>query len=142
MLPSLRSRRVTYTRGQLDIRISFVIAQQHIEARLLLLDEIIFKRQRLFFVVHHNVVNVHRLAHQRAGFSLVIGAFYKVIAHPGAQVLGLANVNHRPLGVLVQIHARPHRQSTDFLSQVHFNYWIRALPPVTRIASANGIFSC
>ena len=56
--------RETLRAGQLDVRVSLVIAEQDVEAGLLLLDQVIFKRQSLFFIVHHNVLNVQRLAQQ------------------------------------------------------------------------------
>ncbi len=47
--------------GQLDVRIGLVVAQQDIEARLPLLDEIVLERQRLFLVVDQDVIDVARL---------------------------------------------------------------------------------
>ncbi len=47
--------------GQLDIRECFVIPQQDVEAGLPLLNQVIFKRQRLFVVVHQDVFDVARV---------------------------------------------------------------------------------
>ncbi len=47
--------------GQLDVGVGLVVAQQDIEARLVLLDEVVFERQRLFFVVDQDVVDIARL---------------------------------------------------------------------------------
>ena len=58
---------------ELYIGIGFVITQQDVEARLLLLNEIIFERQRLALVLDDDVLNVHGLAHQRAGLGIVAG---------------------------------------------------------------------
>ncbi len=44
--------------GQLDVRERLVIAQQDVEARLPLLDQVVFKRQRLFVVVDQDVFDV------------------------------------------------------------------------------------
>jgi hypothetical protein len=49
---------------QLDVRVGLVVAQQHVEARLVLLDEVVLERQRLFFVVDQNVVDVARFRDQ------------------------------------------------------------------------------
>src|SRR5580658_10727435 len=38
--------------GELDVRKRLVITQQDVEARLPLLDELVFERERLFVVVH------------------------------------------------------------------------------------------
>ena len=43
--------------GELDIRVGFVVAQQDVEARLVLLDEIVFEGECLFFVVDQDVVD-------------------------------------------------------------------------------------
>ena len=47
--------------GQLDVGIGLVVAQQDVEARLLLLDQVVLKRQRFFFVVDQDVVDVRAL---------------------------------------------------------------------------------
>ena len=54
--------------GELDVRIGLVVAQQNVEARLVLLDEVVFKRQRFFFVVDQDVVDVARLGDQGVRF--------------------------------------------------------------------------
>ena len=62
--------------GQLDVGISFVVAQQDVEARLPLLDQVVFERQRLLFVVDQDVVDVAASRMQRAGLDvgqLVVG---------------------------------------------------------------------
>ena len=56
--------------GQLDIRIGFVVPQQNVEARLILLDQVVLERQRLFLVVDQNVIDVARLGDQRPGLDL------------------------------------------------------------------------
>ena len=105
---------------QLDVGISFVIAQQHVEARFTLLDEVVLKRQRLFFVVNDDVLDVGRLAHQRAGLGLDLDPLHEIRAHPRPQTLRLANVDDLALGVLVQIHSGPERQGSNFFAQIHF----------------------
>ncbi len=57
--------------SQLDVRIGLVVAQQNVEARFLLLDQVVLKRQRLFIVRHHDVINIHRLAHQGIGLGIL-----------------------------------------------------------------------
>ncbi len=57
--------------GELHVWISLVVAQQNVEARLLLLDQVVLKRQRLFIVGHDDVINVHRLAHQGIGLGIL-----------------------------------------------------------------------
>ena len=87
--------------GQLDVGVSLVVAQQDVEARLLLLDEVILERQRLFVIGDDNVIDIDRLADERAGLRVFPTAFVKIRRDPRAQVLGLADVNDFAFGVLV-----------------------------------------
>ena len=64
--------------SQLHVGISLVVAQQNVEARFLLLDQVVLKRQRLFVVGHDDVVNVHRLAHQGIGLGIFPAALAEV----------------------------------------------------------------
>src|SRR6202166_4296782 len=52
---------------ELHVGIGLVVAQQDIEARLTLFDEIVLEGQSLFIVRDHDVVNVDGLADQSAG---------------------------------------------------------------------------
>src|SRR5207253_11354514 len=105
---------------QLDIGISLVIAQQQVEARFTLLDEVVLERQRLFFVVNDDVLDVSRLADQRAGLGLDLDPLHEIRTHPRPQALRLANVDDLALGVLVEIHSGPERQGSNFFAQIHF----------------------
>ena len=55
--------------GQLDVGIRLVVAQQDVEARLILLDQVVFERQRLFVVIDLDKVDIAGFADQRARFS-------------------------------------------------------------------------
>jgi len=68
--------------GQLDIRVSFVVAKQDIEARLPLLDQVIFESQRLFFVVDQDVFQVCRGRDQAGGLGIQQPLFRKIIPNP------------------------------------------------------------
>ena len=63
--------RVAFAQRQLHVGISLVIAQQDVESRLALLDEIVFERERFLVVGDDDVVDVDRLAHQRAGLGVL-----------------------------------------------------------------------
>ena len=67
--------------GQLDVGVGFVVAQQDVEARLVLLDEVVLERQRFLFVVDQDVVDVARFGDQRAGFGVGQLVFGEVAAH-------------------------------------------------------------
>ena len=105
--------------GQFHVGVSFVVAQQDVEARLLLLDEVILKRQRFFIIGYYDVVNVDGLADQRPGFRVLPAAFVEVGPDARAQVLRLAYVDDFAFGVLVQIHAGGRRDGADFLGKIH-----------------------
>ena len=49
---------------ELNVGVRFVVAQQNVEARLFLFDEIVLKRQRLAFVFHDDVLDVDSFAHE------------------------------------------------------------------------------
>ena len=105
--------------GQLDVGVGFVVAQQHVEARLVLLDQVVFERQRFLFVIHQNVVDIARFRDQAARFGISQLVFGKVAAHPMPQHLGFADVDDPAAAVLVQIHARRQRELRCLVTEVH-----------------------
>jgi hypothetical protein len=56
--------------GQLDVGIRLVVAQQDVEARLVLLDQVVLEGQRFFFVIHQDVVDIDGFADEGAGFDI------------------------------------------------------------------------
>ncbi len=116
--------RIAIGQRELDVGIRFVVAQQDVEARLALLDEVVFKRERFAFVVDQDVIDIYRLAHQRAGLRVGLRGRQQIRADTRAQVLRLADVDDLALGVLVQVHAGLRGQGADFLLQVHFGVWV------------------
>ena len=50
--------------GQLDVGVGLVVAQQHVEARLILLDEVVLERQRFLLVIDQDVVDIARFGDQ------------------------------------------------------------------------------
>ena len=70
-------------------------------------------------VRHQDVVEVDSLPHQGAGLGVGLVGGKKVRTHARTQVLRLANVDHFPFGVLVEVAARAGGQSADFLVQIH-----------------------
>jgi hypothetical protein len=104
---------------ELHVGVGLVVAQQDVEARLALLDEVVFERQRLVLVGHQDVFQIDGLAHQRAGLGVGLRGFQQIRPDARAQVLGLAHVDHLALGVLVEVHAGLRGQSADFLVEVH-----------------------
>ena len=96
--------------SELDVGVGLVVAQQDVVARLPLLDQVVLERQRFFLVVDVDEVDLARLVDQRAGLDVAEPVLVEVTAHAGAQILGLADVDDRAAGVLVQVHAGEHRQ--------------------------------
>ena len=66
---------------ELHIGVRFVIAEQDVESRLALLDEVIFEGQGFVLVGHQDVIDVHGLAHERAGFGIGLRGFKQVRTH-------------------------------------------------------------
>ena len=112
--------RPALAQSEFHVRISFVVAQQDVEARLALLDEVVFERQRLFIIGDDDVVDIDGFAHQGAGLRVLPAAFVKIAGHAAAQVLRLAHVDDFALGVLVEIHAGLGRDGADFGEEVHW----------------------
>ena len=84
-----------FKRRVADVGIGLVVAQQHVEFRLVLLDEVVFERQRFFFVVDDDVIHVGNFADERAGFGVLPIGLEKVGAHAAAQRARLAHVEDR-----------------------------------------------
>ncbi len=103
------------THGQLDVGIGFVVAQQNVVTRLLLLDQVVLERERFLLVVDDDVIEIDGLAQQRPGLGVFAGAFQEIRTHSRAQVIRLADVDDLAIGILVEIHAGRSWQSANFL---------------------------
>jgi hypothetical protein len=85
-----------------------------------LLDEIVLERQRFFVVGDDDVVDIDRLAYERAGFRVLPAAFVEVAGDAAAQVLCLAHVDDFAFGVLIEINAGLGGDGADFGEEIHF----------------------
>ncbi len=110
---------------EFHIRVSLVIAKKDVEARLALLDEIVFKRERFLVVGHDDVIDIDSLADERARFRVVKASFMEIRGDPASQILRLADVDDGSLGVLVEVHAGRGGESPDFLEEVHLRGYIQ-----------------
>ncbi len=91
--------------AQEDIRIRFVIAQQHVIARLVELDVVVLQQQRFGLGVSHRHVDILDLRHQRFGFTA--GEVASEIAGKALfEIFGLADVDNRAAGVIHTVDAR------------------------------------
>src|SRR5215467_11281759 len=112
--------RKAFSQCELDVRIRLVVAQEDVESRLFLLDQIVFKGQRLLVIGDDDVLKIHSLTQQGSG--LGIGLAYPLLeirAHPGAEVLGLTHIDDAALGILVEVDPGLGRQTANFLEQIH-----------------------
>ncbi len=64
--------RILFIRGVLNVRICFVVAKQDVEFRLVLLDEVVFERQRFFLVVDDDIFQIGDLANERSGLGVLL----------------------------------------------------------------------
>ncbi len=104
---------------KLDVRIGLVVAQQDIEARLALLDEVVFEGQSLAFVVDEDVVQIDGLAHQGTCLGVRLRGFEQVRTDAGAEVLRLADVDDLAVCVLVEIDPGLGGEGPDFFLEIH-----------------------
>ncbi len=104
---------------ELDVGVGLVVAQQDVEARLALLDEVVFEGEGFVLVGDGDVLDIDGLAHERAGLGVGLRGFEEVGADARAQVLGLADVDDLALGVLVEVAARRGGEGPDFLVKIH-----------------------
>ena len=89
--------------GDRDVRIGLVVAQPDVEARLVLLDEVLLGQQRLGLGLDDEVLDrVDELAQLDEPAR---GRAREVRGDALADRLGLAHVEHAPAGVAEQVHA-------------------------------------
>ena len=78
---------------QKDKRVTLIVAQQNVIARLEGLDQIVFKQQRFVFGVRHGYVHRRHALQHRLGAGAVRAA-QEVACNPLAQITRLAYVQH------------------------------------------------
>ena len=96
--------------GELDVGVGLVVAQQDVEARLVLLDEVVLERQRFLLVIDQDVVEIGGLRDQGAGLDIGQLVLGEVTAHAQPQALGLAHVDDASRRVLVEIYSGRERK--------------------------------
>jgi len=111
--------RIFLAQRELYIRIRFVVAQQNVVARLLLLDEVVFERQRFFFIGDDDPFHIDGLADQRPSLGIGGTTFVEVLADAVAQALGFTHVDDHTLGIAVEVDARGGGNRPDFGEQIH-----------------------
>src|SRR5207245_5024577 len=100
-----------------------VVAEHHVELGPVLLDEVVLERQCFAFVAYYNSFEIGDLPRQRTCLGVNPARFQEVRSDTAAQVARLANVKHRPAGILEEIHARTFRKLRGFFAGFHGNSW-------------------
>ena len=99
--------------GHRDPRITLVVPKLDVEFRLIFLDQIVLEKQSLRLARRYDRLEILKLPQQQPMLGTVAIVVGEVVAHPRAEALGLADVDHLPLGVLPEIHAGTFRQCGD-----------------------------
>ena len=89
---------------------------------LVLLDEVVLQQQGVGLAVHHAVLQVCNLAHQDAGLGVEPPGVHEILCHPLSEVLGLAHINNRSLGIVITVDSGGMRQEFYFLLNLQGNF--------------------
>src|SRR5262245_20710187 len=90
---------------QLQMRVGLVILEHHVVARLVALDQVRFEDQRLGLGVGDDELEVNNARDQLLRLGVHHARVLKILAHPVAQVLRLADIEDLALRVLVKVAA-------------------------------------
>ena len=121
--------------GQFNVRIGFIVEETDVEFGLVLLDEIIFKRQGFAGVAQDDGVEVGDFASQRPSFCVHPPGFEEIGTHATAQGCSFAYVEHRACGIFEQVDAGAIGEERGFLPRFHFaevsrGWWLVSGTPV------------
>ena len=93
-----------------DVGIALVVAQHHVEAWPMLLDEVVLEHQRFDFRARDGDLDSGDAADHRDGFRVVRAATLEVARHAALQISRLADVDHLAPSVEHAVDARLVRQ--------------------------------
>ena len=110
--------REVLAQGDLDEGVALVVAQPDIEARPMLLDQVVLEEVGLADGVGHDVLDVRDLGHHPLDARVVGRTLPEVRAHAVAKDVGLANVQHASTGALHEVDTRGSRQLPQDGAQV------------------------
>ena len=85
--------------------ISLAVLEEDVVAGFVLLYQIVLEQQCVSFAVHHRILHVGNLADKQAGLCIQPFRGHKILRHPLMQVLGLAHINNRSLGVVIAVNS-------------------------------------
>jgi len=111
--------RIAIVHRQLDVRIGLVVPQQNVEARLLLFDQVVLKRQCLVLICDRDVLDIDGLPHQRACLGIGLRRLQKVGTHPRTQVFRLTYVDNLAVSIFIEITTWLGGEGSNFLVKIH-----------------------
>ena len=118
--------------GEFDVREGFVIAQEDVEARFVLLDEVVFKGERFLIVIDLNKINVARFGDETTGLGFRQPVFIEVTPYAAAKILRLADVEILPFAIFVKVNARLGGKLRYFLAEFHLAAYNLIVPRVCK----------
>ena len=98
-----------------DPGIGLAVLKEYVVVGLVLLDEVVLQQQGVGLGVHHAVLHVGDLAHQDTGLGIEPFGRHEILGHPLAEVLCLAYINNRSLGVVIPVNSGGMRQQFYFI---------------------------
>ncbi len=81
-------------------RVTLVVSKANIESRRISINQTVLKNQRLYFIAHFNPLDtLRRFNHVVCSRMQTVG-LGEITVYAGAQIVGLANVNHSACTIL------------------------------------------
>ena len=100
-----------------QIRKGLVVLEIFVVPGLDVFDESVFRQQRIDLAGALHVVDVGDFVDPLGGSGFLLGCGLKVTAGPRPQILGLADINHHPRGILHQVNPWRLGKLLDFLGR-------------------------
>ena len=105
--------------GEFDIGKGFVIAQEDVEARLVLLNEIVFKGESFLVVIDLDKIDVARFGDETTGLGFRQPIFIEITSDAATKILRFADVQNLPFAIFVEVNARLGGKLRYFLAEFH-----------------------
>jgi hypothetical protein len=102
--------------GHLDADVALVVLQPDVVARLVLLDQVVLEDERFLVARGHQRLEVRETVDEEAHLAALVSAA-EIRADARAEVRRLADVDHLPVPVLQQVHARARRHGREAVVQ-------------------------
>jgi len=111
--------RVLLGQRQLQVRMVLVVAEEHVEARPVALDEVVLEGEGLHLAVRHHEVEVADLLDHRSLARIDGTPGLEIRSDAIAQAARLADVHDLPVAVLEQIDPGPRRYGLELFLEGH-----------------------